>query len=86
MRVPAHQREVDDGRGGGDAVAAPSDDRGLAGAEPASGEGLARLVEMCAAAYRDVEGLPAIIMAAVQAWAGSIDQDDDITLIVLGVA
>jgi sigma-B regulation protein RsbU (phosphoserine phosphatase) len=47
--------------------------------------GLARLVEMCAAAYRDVEGLPAIIMAAVQAWASAIDQEDDITLIVLGV-
>jgi len=47
--------------------------------------GLGRLVDVCAGAYRDIEELPAIVMAAVQAWAGAIDQDDDITLIVLGV-
>lgn len=47
--------------------------------------GLARLVDMCAGACRDIERLPAIVMAAVQAWTGANDQDDDITLIVLGV-
>jgi len=47
--------------------------------------GLARLVDVCAGAYGDIERLPALVMAAVQAWAGAIDQDDDITLVVLGV-
>lgn len=47
--------------------------------------GLERLIDVCAGAYRDVERLPAIVMAAVQAWAGAVDQDDDITLVVLGV-
>jgi sigma-B regulation protein RsbU (phosphoserine phosphatase) len=47
--------------------------------------GLERLVDVCAGAYRDIERLPAIVIAAVQDWAGTSDQDDDITLVVLGV-
>jgi phosphoserine phosphatase RsbU/P len=47
--------------------------------------GLERLVDACAGAYRDVERLPATVMTAVQAWTGAVDQDDDITLVVLGV-
>lgn len=47
--------------------------------------GLERLIDACASARQDVERLPAIVMAAVQAWTGTDDQNDDITLIVLGV-
>ena len=47
--------------------------------------GLARLVEVCAGTYRDIERLPSTVMAAVEAWSGGAPQDDDITLIVLGV-
>ena len=47
--------------------------------------GLARLVNVCADVYRDIERLPEIIMEAVQSWGGPTEQDDDITLVVLGV-
>lgn len=47
--------------------------------------GLARLVDVCSRAYRDVERLPAIVMEAVDSWGGATEQDDDITLVVLGV-
>lgn len=47
--------------------------------------GLARLIEVCAGAYRDVERLPAIVMDAVQAWGATPEQDDDITMVVVGV-
>lgn len=47
--------------------------------------GLARLIEVCMGTHRDTEQLPATVMSAVQAWAGAVDQDDDITLVVLGV-
>lgn len=47
--------------------------------------GLARLVDVCAGAYRDVERLPAVVMDAMAAWSGPTEQGDDITLVVVGV-
>lgn len=47
--------------------------------------GLARLVDVCAGVYRDVEGLPRIVMEAMASWGGATEQGDDITLVVLGV-
>ena len=48
--------------------------------------GLGRLVDVCAGGYRDVERLPASIMAALQSWGAGTEQGDDITLVVLGVS
>ena len=47
--------------------------------------GLARLVDVCSRDYRDVERLPSIVMEAVGSWGGTAEQNDDITLVVLGV-
>lgn len=48
--------------------------------------GLPRLLDVCGNKYRDVDGLPAAIMTAVQSWGGDSEQGDDITIVVLGVS
>jgi len=47
--------------------------------------GLDRLVGVCGGVYLDIERLPGMVMSAVRAWAGAVEQNDDITLVVLGV-